>query len=182
METSNRVLCDNQITPDGSVLVIEDVGAQGMPGTYAHPDVAVEPDVRWHAVWVHTMSADECAVAGRSVRVRVLVGSDGAGLGDVVFDGCLELASGVLAIGEAHNPGRRLLFGSPTSLRLRIYVDHAVDVLHFPGDQGAYPTSGPSDVAVLLHGDPDLVPAISNTVIRRPRWSWPGRRRQAQTL
>lgn len=174
----NTVLCDTLIEPDGAVVVIEDVGARGIPGAHVHPDVEVEPSVPWHALWAHTMSADECAVAGRPVRVRVIVGSDGVGLGDAAFEGCLEVASGVLAIGDAHNPGRRLLFGSPTSLRLSIYVKHVIEVLRFPGDDGAYPASGPSDVTVLLHGDPGLAPAIGNTVARTSWLRWPRLRRQ----
>lgn len=71
MKTLNRVLCDTQIEPDGAVVVIEDVGAQGIPGTHVHPDITVDPGVPWHALWVYTMSADECAVAGRPVRIRV---------------------------------------------------------------------------------------------------------------
>ncbi len=33
---TNTVLCDAQVTPDGAVVVIEDVGARGVPGLYAH--------------------------------------------------------------------------------------------------------------------------------------------------
>lgn len=109
---------------------------------------------------------------GRPAGAHPGVGSDGVGLGDLAFDGCLEVASGVLAIGGAHNPGRQLLFGTPARLWVSIYVEHVIDGLHFPGDDGAYPTSGPSDVAVLLHGDPGLAPAIGNTVPRTPWLRW----------
>ncbi len=173
--SSNVVLCDAQIEPDGAVVVIEDLGANGMLGTYIHPDVTIEQGMPGHALWIHTMSADECSVAGRLVRVRVLTGSDKTGLGELVFEGHLELSSGVLAIGNAHNPARVLLFGSPTRLRVSVFVTHDVDVLYFAGSWSGYPVSGPTDVAILMHDQPDLGPAFDNTGTCEPQRHTPER-------
>lgn len=173
---THSLLCDTEIAPDGAVVVIEDVGAHGIPGTYVHPDIDHDPPLPCHALWVHTMNIDECAVAGRLVRVRVLTGTDPRGLGILAFEGQLEIASGVLAVGDAHNPGRQLMFGAPAILSISVLVDNQIDVICFPDASGDYPVSGPSEVTVLLHSNPGFTPAIVNTVMRGPRWLWPSRR------
>lgn len=177
MKTTS-LLCDTTIAPDGAVVVIEDVGAHGFGGVYVHADMECESDMPRHALWVHTMNADECELAGRLIRVRILSGTaDTAGLGELVFDGHLALASGILAVGEAHNPGRQLLFGVPATIHVSVYTHDAVGAVHFNHPPADYAVSGPSDVTVLLHDSPALSGPISNTVVRRPWWrrrpQWP---------
>lgn len=72
--SANRLLCDVQIVPDGCIVVVEDVGAQGPSGKYVQqgrgPVDAVTPT---HALWIHTMSADECDTLDQRVRLQVFV-------------------------------------------------------------------------------------------------------------
>lgn len=42
--TTNRLLCDTEITPDGCVLTVEDAGADRNAGSYVHRDITPEPD------------------------------------------------------------------------------------------------------------------------------------------
>lgn len=178
---TNTVLCDAQVTPDGAVVVIEDVGARGVPGIYAHEAMGcvVTPPRPMHAIWVHTMSMFDGELLGHQVRVRVLVGTDTRGLGRPVYQGELTVASGVLAIGEARNPDRQLLFGIPTTLRVTVLVETADEVIHFSDPPADYPVSGPTDVTVLIEDNPGFTHAVSNTVLRRRWWlRWPAIRRK----
>lgn len=164
---SNTLLCDTAVTPDGCVMVIEDVGTRGNSGTYVHADLDCEAGVAWDALWVHTMSDHECDVVGRAVRVRVFSGSDSRGLGVRVFDGELNVASGILALGHRHNRGRQLLCGAASIVRLTVFAGHSIEAIQFEGSDAEYPVSGPSEVNLLLHGDPAFVPVVS-----RPRAQW----------
>ena len=166
----NRVLCDVLTTPGGCVFTIEDAAARGTFGLHvgAEPDADVAVAAPQRALWVRTMDMHECSVFGRLVRVRVLDGADGHGLGTLVFDGRLRISSGVLAIGDARSPDRRVLFGPPSTVRVGVFVEYAVEVLHFDDPAIGYPVSGPSDVNVLLYGAAGFAPAVPD--IARPRW------------
>jgi hypothetical protein len=169
---TNTVLCDVQVTPDGAVVVIEDVGARGVPGIYAHEAMGcvVAPPRPVHAIWVRTMSMFDGELLGRQVRVRVLVGTDTRGLGKPVYHGEFTVASGILAIGEARNPDRQLLFGIPATLQITVLVETADEVIHFSDPSADYPVSGPTDVTVLIEDNPGFTHAVGNTVLRR--WWW----------
>ena len=97
VRTTNRLLCDIDIGPDGDVVEIGDVGAQRGMSTYVRAgfDFDGTDDLPRHALWVHTMNVHECDVVGRRVYVRVLSGSDAGGLGVLAFDGHLNIASGM---------------------------------------------------------------------------------------
>lgn len=163
---TNKLLCDIMIAPDGGVVVIEDAGAKGITGTYVHADIEPEPAAEQRALWVRTMSADECDVVGRQVRVRVLSGSDTGGLGVRAFDGHLNIASGLLAIGARRNPGRQLLVGPSGVIGVSVFVGNDVDAICFDDSGVSYPTSGPSEVTLLLHGDAWHTYTLRNTVAR----------------
>lgn len=158
---SNTLLCEKQITPDGCVLVIEDVGAKGNSGVYVHADRDCRVAAAADALWVHTMSDHECDVVGRPVLVRVFSGADNRRLGVRVFDGELNVASGVLALGHRHNSDRLLLAGPPSRVRVTVYLGYDIDAITFEGSDSEYPVSGPSEVNVLLQGEPGFVPVVS---------------------
>jgi hypothetical protein len=150
---ANLLLCDTGLMPDGSVVTIEDVGANGRAGTYVQLDRVFGTDVPQPALWVHTMSSHECDLVGSLVHVRVLAGEDTDDLGELAFDGQLTVPSGIIAVGDARDPGRQLLCGSPSTVDVRVYVN-PVETIRFDRPPGDYPASGPSAVNVLLHGDP----------------------------
>ncbi|WP_020101891.1 hypothetical protein [Mycobacterium sp. 360MFTsu5.1] len=164
--TTNKVLCDSEIAPDGSVVVIEDVGAGGVSGVYVHPDVHGDGGLA-RALWVHTMNVHECDLAGRMVRVRVYSGTDTRGLGVPAFDGHLDIATGVLALGDRHNHTRQLLFGTPKVVRVTVFLGNEIDTVQFAGSESCYPLSGPSEINVLLHGESDFVHVLGYPM---PRW------------
>lgn len=166
---SNTLLCNTQITPDGCVLVIEDVGAKGNSGVYVHADHDCQAAAVQDALWVHTMSDHECDVVGRPVLVRVFAGADNCRLGVRAFDGELNVASGVFALGHRHNPDRLLFSGPPSVVRVTVYLGYDIDAIKFEGSDSEYPVSGPSEVNVLLHGEPGFVPVAS-----RPAFSTAG--------
>jgi len=89
---TNKLLCDTMIAPDGSIVVIEDAGAAGVSGTYVHAGIDPSPETTQRALWVHTMNVHECDLVDRRVRVRVLAGDLTADLGDLAFDGHLNIA------------------------------------------------------------------------------------------
>lgn len=150
---TNRLLCETTLAPDGSIVIIEDAGAKGISGTYVHPEIAPAPESVHEALWVHTMSVHECDVVGRHVYVRVLSGSDTGGLGDLAFDGYLNIASGLLAIGERRNPDRQLMVGPPGVTHVSVFVANDIEAVCFDDSDVSYPTSGPSEITLLLHGD-----------------------------
>lgn len=164
--TTNKMLCDSEIAPDGSVVVIEDVGAGGVSGVYVHPDVLGDGGVV-RALWVHTMNIHECDLAGRMVRVRVYSGTDIRGLGVPAFDGQLDIASGVLALGDRHNRSRQLLFGRPKVVRVTVFLGNEIETVQFGDSDSCYPVSGPSEVNVLLRGESGFVHALGYPM---PRW------------
>ncbi|MCV7256840.1 hypothetical protein H7J86_32160 [Mycobacterium hackensackense] len=176
--TTNTLLCDVFTTPDGNMLTIEDPGAAGHAGTYVHADLdsgtALEP---LRALWVHTMGAHECDQTGRRVRVRVLAGTDRLGLGTLVFDGQLTIGSGILAIGDARSPDRHLLVGPPSTVNVSVFAEYVVELLHFEDPDVGYPVSGPSDITVLLGGDPGITYIGPGT--ERPWWRRLGRWKSA---
>lgn len=150
---TNKLLCDTLIAPDRGIVVIEDAGTQGNTGTYVQADSEPEPDQVQLALWVRTMSADECDAVGRQIRVRVFSGSDTGELGVRAFDGHLNIASGLLAIGHRRNPDRQLVVGPSGVIGVSVFVGNDVDAIRC-GDSGiGCPPSGPSEVALLLHGD-----------------------------
>ncbi|WP_418002239.1 hypothetical protein ACNO8X_18925 [Mycobacterium sp. PDNC021] len=166
--TANKLLCDAEIAPDGSVVVIEDVGANGLSGVYVHQDVdGVGGTAR--ALWVHTMGIHECDLAGKLVRVRVYSGSDSRGLGMPAFDGQLDIASGVMALGDRHNRTRQLLFGAPAVVPVKVFLGTEIETIRFGDSESRYPVSGPSEVNVLLPEDTGFVHALGYPM---PRWSW----------
>lgn len=169
--TTNTVLCDSEIAPDGSVVVIEDVGAGGLSGVYVHPEVDDEGGVA-RALWVHTMTVHECELAGRLVRVRVYSGTDTHGLGVPVFDGQLDIATGVMALGDRHNRTRQLLVGVPKVVRVSVFLGNEIETIQFGDSESRYPVSGPSEVNVLLHGETGFEHALGS---RRRRWGRLGR-------
>ncbi|SDZ90647.1 MULTISPECIES: hypothetical protein [unclassified Mycobacterium] len=164
--TTNKVLCDSEIAPDGSVVVIEDVGAGGVSGVYVHSDVPTDVGIA-RALWVHTMNVDECDLVGRMVRVRVYSGTDTRGLGVPAFDGQLDIATGVLALGDRHNRTRQLLFGTPKVVRVIVFLGNEIETVQFGDSDSCYPLSGPSEISVLLHGESDFVHVLGYPM---PRW------------
>jgi hypothetical protein len=163
--TTNKVLCDSEIAPDGSVVVIEDVGANGLSGVYVHPDMRDDQAVA-RALWVHTMNVHECDLVGRLVRVRVYSGTDTRGLGVPAFDGQLDIATGVLALGDRHNRTRQLLFGIPKVVRVSVFLGREIETIQFGDSESRYPLSGPSEVNVLLHGETGFVHALGYPTTR----------------
>lgn len=166
VRTATKLLCDIMIAPDGDVITIEDAGTKGMTGT----DVSTQTDpgsetVR-RALWVQTMSAHECDVVGRQIRVRVLSGADTGGLGVRVFDGHLNIVSGLLAIGDRRNPDRQLLVGPAGVIGVSVFVGNDIAAICFDDSGASYPTSGPSEVTVLLHGNSWHTYTLRNTVAR----------------
>ncbi len=153
------MLCDTGLAPDGCVVTIEDAGANNSAGTYVHRDIDFDVDLPQPALWVHTMSIHECDLVGRLVHVRVLTGVDTGDLGDLAFDGQLTVPSGIIAVGDIRDPGRQLLCGLPSTVDVSVYVAPDVESIHFDTPPGEYPASGPSEVNVLLHGDPGFVHA-----------------------
>lgn len=173
--TTNKLLCDSEIAPDGSVVVIEDVGAGGVSGVYVHPGGHGDGGVV-QALWVHTMNIHECDLVGRMVRVRVYSGTDTRGRGEPAFDGQLDIASGVLALGDRHNRTRQLLFGTPKVVQVTVFLGNEIETVPVGDSESCYPVSGPSEVNVLLHGESGFVHALGYPM---PRW---GRLRRWQRL
>ncbi len=124
------------------------------------------------------MSDHECATAGRRVRVRVFAGSDTNELGTLAFDGLLTISSGVVAVGEAMNPGRHVLVGSPALIRVRVFVTETIETIRFEPSDAEYPVSGPSDITVLVPEDPSFSHAIPHAPT--PPWWSPQRFRSGQ--
>lgn len=60
------------------------------------------------------------------------------------------------------------VLGSRSTARVGVFVEYAVDVLYFKDSSAGYPVSGPSDVNVLLYGDPGFAPAVTDLL--RPWW------------
>ncbi len=167
----NALLCDARVTPDGSVLAIEDVGARGLGGVYVDGAAStVDRAGSVHALWVRTMSVHEAELLGRRVRARVLVGSDTRGLGRLVFRGPLTIGSGVLAIGDARSPDRQLLFGEPATLHVSVFIETSIRTIYFTHPPAEFPTSGPSDITLLIADNPGLSPAVGNTTFGRARF------------
>jgi hypothetical protein len=167
---TNWLLCETAIAPDGGIVVIEDAGTTGVSGTYVHAEIAPAPDAVHRALWVHTMNVHECDVVGRRVYVRVLSGSDAGGLGVLAFDGHLNLTSGLLAVGERRNPDRQLLVGPPGVIRVSVFVANDINAVCFDDSGVSYPTSGPSEITLLLHGDTWHAGTVNST--RTSRISW----------
>lgn len=163
---TSKLLCEVMIAPDGGMVVVEDAGAKGTRGTYVHPDIEPEPATVQRALWVRTMSAHECDVVGRKIQVRVLSGTDTGGLGVRAFDGHLNIASGLLAIGDRHNPDRQLLVGPAAVIGVSVFVGNDIDAICFDDSGVSYPTSGPSEVTLLLHGDTWHTYTLRNTLDR----------------
>ena len=163
---TNKLLCDVMITPDGSVVVIEDAAASGVSGTYVHAHIDPCPETMQRALWVHTMNAHECDLVGRQVRVRVFSGDDTSELGDLAFDGHLNIASGLLAIGDRRNPDREILVGPAAAAHVSVYVGNDIEAACFEDSDASYPLSGPSEMTVLLHGDTWHTYTLHNTTTR----------------
>ncbi len=155
-------------------MVIEDVGTKGNSGIDVHADIDWKASEVRDALWVHTMSSHECDIVGRPVQVRVLAGSETHRLGVSVFDGELNIASGVLAVGHRRSRDRQLLFGTPSIVRLSVFLGYDIEAIRFGGSDGEYPVSGASEVNVLIHGQSDFAPASSPLTRRSgvwlPRW------------
>lgn len=163
---TNKLLCDIMIAPDRDVVVIEDAGTHGVTGTYVQAaGLGPEPASVQQALRVQTMSAEECDAVGRHIRVRVLSGSDTGELGIRAFDGHLNIASGLLAIGNRRNPDRQLLVGPSGVIGVSVFVGDA-DVTCRDDSGTGYLPSGPSEVTLLLHGDAWHTYTLRNTVAR----------------
>jgi hypothetical protein len=170
---TNKLLCDITIAPDGGFIVIEDAGEKEISGARAFvtTEIDCEAATVQRALWVQTMSAHECDVVGRGIRVRVLSGSDTGGLGVRTFDGQLNIASGLLAIGDRRNPDRQLLVGPTGVVGISVFVGNDVDAICFDDPAVTYPTSGPSEMTLLLRGDAWHTYTLRNTVARWGRLS-----------
>lgn len=168
---TTALLCDLQATPDGCVLTIEDADAHRTPdglGVYLHGDRNTDTDIDatepQRALWIRTMNIHECTTLGRLVRVRVLTGiKPHHRLGELAFNGHLDISSGILAIGDTRSPDRHLLSGPPSILRVSVYTSHTAEFI-----DDDYPVSGPSDITVLIHGDPHFRHAVAD--IPAPWW------------
>ncbi|MEH3131587.1 MAG: hypothetical protein PGN27_16690 [Mycolicibacterium neoaurum] len=168
--TMNTLLCDARVTPDGSVVVIEDVGAHGRASAYVDGTASTVDRVgSVHALWVRTLSVHEAELLSTGVRARVLVGSDTRGLGRLVFRGPLTVGSGVLAIGDARSPDRQLLFGEPATLHVSVFTETTIETIYFDHPPAEFPTSGPSVITVLIAENPGFSHAVKNTTFGRPR-------------
>jgi hypothetical protein len=163
---TNKLLCDIMIAPDRDVVVIEDAGAQGVTGTYVQCGIEPDPAPVQQALWVRTMSADDCDVVGTQIRVRVLSGSDTGELGVRAFDGSLNIASGLLAIGGRRNPDRQLLVGPSGVVGVSVFLGNASDTSCIDDSGAGHSPSGPSEVTLLLHGDSWHTYTLRNTVDR----------------
>ena len=156
MSDGNDLHLDLEVYPYGSTVSIEDLETEDVPGVPAGAKVDVWCYASNHSIDVYTMSYDETDAADRAVRVRVYSGADPSGLGSMVFDGPLELASGILAIRDDIDPpaeDQQLQLG-PGSVHLQIFTVRAIETVHYnqpePGD---HPVSGPSDINVLIRRD-----------------------------
>jgi hypothetical protein len=151
--TDNEMLLDVEMLPAVNHVTIEDVMTEDMPGV---PDGVKTEIWCWstrHSINVYTMGEDESDATGRLVRVRVYRGTDTAGLGERVFDGELELTTGILAVGSdlGAPPDEQQLNLGPGIVRLQIFTEKAIQTVHNNLPQpGEYPISGPTDVNVLV--------------------------------
>lgn len=166
---TNKLLCDSMIAPDGSIVVIEDAGAAGVAGSYVHAGIDPSPETTQTALWVHTMNVHECDLVGRGVRVRVLSGDHITDLGDLAFDGHLNIASGLLAIGDRRNPDRQILVGPSEVVHVSVFVGNDIEAVCFDDAEASYPLSGPSELTVLLHGDAWHTYPLRNATTRSSR-------------
>jgi hypothetical protein len=166
VRAATKLLCDIMIAPDGAVITLEDAGAKGVTSTHVSTEVNPVPATVQRSLRVRTMTRDECDVAGRQIRVRVLSGADTGGLGVRAFDGHLNIDSGMLAIGDRRNPDRQLLVGPSGVIGVSVFVGNDIDAICFEESGAGYPTSGPSEVTVLLHGNSWHTYTLRNTVAR----------------
>jgi hypothetical protein len=148
-----EIVLDVELFPWGHKVVFEDLQTLDTPGV---PDGAATDIWCWatpHSIDVYTMTQDQSDDAERLVRVRVLRGTGTQGLGDLVFDGNLELTTGILAVGSelgAPPPEDRQLSLGVGTVALKIFTAKAVQAAK-AGTPDEYPLSGPTDVTVLLH-------------------------------
>lgn len=153
--SNNELLLDVEVFPWGSTVSIEDLDTEDQAGV---PDGAKTTVWCWattHAIDVYTMSEDESDDAERLVRVRVYRGTDTAGLGDRVFNGKLELTTGVLAVGAyiGTPPPQQQLELGPGVIDLQIFTAKTVQTVR-TGRADEYPISGPTDITVLIAPTP----------------------------
>lgn len=136
-----QILLDGDVRPDGGIVVIEDLGTVDTADVLTEGGLLAGYDATAHSVDVYTCSADDAAVARRGVRVRVYSGDHVNGLGPAIFDGQLDITSGVLAIGQTwHHPHEmyHVPLPHPGPRRVRIYA------------AAARPPSRPNDLVVLI--------------------------------
>lgn len=151
--TDNEMLLDVEVLPAVSHVTIEDVMTEDMPGV---PQGAKTDIWCWstlHSIDVYTMNQDESDAAERLVRVRVYRGTDPADLGERVFDGELELTTGILAVGSdlGAPPEEQQLHLGPGIVHLQIFTEKAIQTVHHElPEPGEYPISGPTEVNVLI--------------------------------
>jgi len=149
--SDNELLLDVHVFPWGSTVSIEDLDTEDQAGV---PDGAKTTIWCWstdHAIDVYTLSGDESDDAERLVHVRVYRGTDPTGLGERVFDGNLELTTGILAVGAyigTPPPEQQLNLG-PGVIHLQIFTAKAIQTAR-TGRDDEYPISGPTDINVLL--------------------------------
>jgi hypothetical protein len=151
--SDNELLLDIEVFPNGSTVTIEDLETEDIPGI---PDGAMTDIWCWatsHSIDVYTMSPDESDTAERLVRVRVYGGSNPDGLGERVFDGDLEITTGVLAVGSdlgAPPEDQQLQLG-PGVVHLQIFTRKAIQMVYADlPEPKEYPISGPTDINILL--------------------------------
>ncbi|MGJ6121622.1 hypothetical protein QN239_03495 [Mycolicibacterium sp. Y3] len=149
--TDNEMLLDVEVFPWGSYVSIEDLETLDQAGV---PEGAKTDTWCWataHAIDVYTLSPDESDDAERLVRIRVYRGTNSTGLGEQVFDGELELTTGILAVGSdlGAPPEEQQLNLGPGVVHLQIFTQKLVQTAK-TGQPDEYPISGPTDINVLI--------------------------------
>lgn len=102
---AHEPILETEIFPDAGFVVIEDLGTQDVVGLSEAGHRAGYEATR-HRLDIYTMSADESDMIGREVIVRVYAGDplDTDELGQLIFDGELDITTGILAISELLSP------------------------------------------------------------------------------
>lgn len=155
MTDSNEVLLDQvEVFPHGGIVVIEDFGTFDSADSLTADGVETGGyDATEHSIDVYTFSADEADTAGRGVTVRVYSGGQTDGLGTMIFDGQLDVTSGVLAIGgtlQDPEEMHRIPLPHHGSCNIKIFANYTVSTIHYTSTNEDRPASGPSDIVVLI--------------------------------
>jgi hypothetical protein len=147
--SSDEPRIEVDVTPGDGIVRLEDLGTSDHPESVTVAGEAAGYEATRHSVDLYTMSFDESDLLGRDVRVRVYAGEpdDSTVLGQLTFDGQLDITSGVLGIGELIDEPdtmHQVKLARAGTVHVKVYTAKAV------------PVSGPTDVAIVL--DPEALP------------------------